>query len=99
MSHPSVMDNKALDIHKTAEFTGTLNTSQQIDRMGSNEILSPCVTPQSGLFNMAENRPLTPADKFLLQGFPLHKLNLECLTQMDPRLQLHSGLSVEGKTT
>lgn len=92
------MDNKALDIHKTAEFTGTLNTSQQIDRMGSNEILAPCVTPQSQLFNMEENRPLMPADKFLLQGFPLHKLNIECLTQPDPRLQLHSILTVGRKT-
>lgn len=78
---------EALDIHLTAGFKGTLNTSQQVDRMGTNPFLSPCVTPNAQLFNMEELRPLTPGDKFILQGFPLHRMDVSCLTHTDPSLQ------------
>lgn len=80
--------SEAVDIHRTAGFKGTLNLSQQVDRMGSNPNMSPCLTPNDVLFNFVKSRPLTGGDKFLLQAFPGHSIDVSCLSEKDSKLHL-----------
>lgn len=51
---------EAIDVFTTAGWRGTLNVSQNIDRManGSEECV-PCVTPSAVLWNMKAQRALT----------------------------------------
>lgn len=72
---------KAADIMVTHGFTGTLNMSQQIDRMGVSELRAPCVTPKAFLWNFAEKRPFTGIDKLIFQCFPVDDMKLTCLSE------------------
>lgn len=63
------------------KFEGTLNMSQQIDRMGTNQECSPCITPKAQLFNFVKKRPFTGVDKLVFQGFPVGNLKLTHLTE------------------
>ena len=51
---------EALDIYTTAKHRGTLNISQQIDRMthGDDERVQ-CITPSAILWHMPSKRPLS----------------------------------------
>ena len=72
---------KATDIMVTHGFTGTLNMSQQINRMGVSELRAPCVTPKAFLWNFAEKRPFTGIDKLIFQCFPVDDMKLTCLEE------------------
>ncbi len=72
---------KATDIMVTHGFTGTLNMSQQIDRMGVSELRAPCVTPKAFLWNFCEKRPFTGIDKLMFQCFPVDNMKLTCLDE------------------
>lgn len=51
---------QAVDVYTSAGYGGTLNISQQIDRMAhSNESILPCITPAAALYIMKEHRTLT----------------------------------------
>lgn len=65
----------------THGFTGTLNMSQQIDRMGVSDTRAPCVTPKAFLWNFTEKRPFTGIDKLIFQCFPVQDLQLTSLTE------------------
>ena len=56
---PQSMPFKALSVFCTSGFRGTLNLSQQINRMSPMEDFSPCVTPNAAIFNMHVGRPFT----------------------------------------
>ena len=79
-SHP-----EAVDVHRTANFKGVINLSQQINRMGTSTKQCPCITPQAILWHIGKGRLLTAGDKFVMQHFPVHKLKFNCLTQKDPK--------------
>lgn len=74
-------DPKAADVMVTHGFTGTLNMSQQIDRMGVSDTRAPCVTPKAFLWNFTEKRPFTGIDKLIFQSFPVQDLHLTSLTE------------------
>lgn len=77
--------SEAADIYNTAEFGGTADFSQQLDRMGSSEYFTPCVTPGGVLVNFTKKRPVTGIEKFMLQGFPVHLLHLQKLSERATR--------------
>lgn len=64
---------KAADIFHTDGFKGTLNFTQQINRMTPSESTSPCITPQAQLFNFKAKRPFTGLSPSCQQnpGLPL----------------------------
>ncbi len=50
----------------SANYKGTLNVSQQIDRMANQSTnFVPCITPAAALFNMEKQRLLTGRDMIL----------------------------------
>lgn len=56
----TAITTEAIDVYTTARWGGTLNVSQNIDRMANgSEKAIPCVTPAAILWNMKAMRPLT----------------------------------------
>lgn len=51
---------EALDIYTSAKHKGTLNVSQQVDRMAHSDLdRVQCITPKAVLWHMPSKRPLS----------------------------------------
>jgi len=51
---------EAIDVFKTLKHRGTINVSQQIERMATaRENIIPCITPAADLWSMQDERLMT----------------------------------------